>query len=105
MLASTGIPSAGPTLVDLLRDPSEDVVLAATDGLGKLSFWSGAAAVEALLGHPSWEIRKQAAMTLLALGAPGSVLLRADAPGDGPAAEMALHALQLQALSSQAEAA
>ena len=105
VLASTGIPSAGPILTDLLRDSSEDVVLAAIDGLGKMSYWSGAAAVEALLHHPSWAVRRQAAMTLLALGAPGTVLLRADAPGQGPAAEMARHALQIQALSSQEEAA
>ena len=44
-------------------------------------------------------------MTLLALGAPGTILLRADAPGVGPAAEMALQSLQLQSLSNQEEAA
>jgi HEAT repeat protein len=104
-LASTGDPGAGPALVALLDDSSDRVVLAATAGLAKLAYWSGAAAVEPLLSHPSWEIRKQAATTMLALGPPGTVLLRADAPGVGPAAEMALHALQLQALLTQEEAA
>jgi hypothetical protein len=50
-------------------------------------------------------LRKQAGMTLLALGAPGTILLRANAPGGGPAAEMALQALQLQFLSAEATAA
>jgi hypothetical protein len=105
VLASTGSPSAGPTLAGLLDDRSEDVVLAATAGLGKLAFWSEAAAVEPLLSHPTWAIRKQAAVTLLALGPPGTILLRVDAPGVGPGAEMALHALQLQSLSTQEETA
>lgn len=103
VLASTGNRTAGPTLVALLDDRSDDVVLAATAGLGRLTFWSGAAAVEPLLSHPSWEIRKQAGMTLLALGAPGTILLRSDAPGVGPAADMATHSLQLQSLSTQKE--
>ena len=50
-------------------------------------------------------IRKQAATTLLALGAPGTILLQANAPGVGPAAEMAVHSLQLHSLSTQEEAA
>jgi HEAT repeat protein len=105
LLASTGSRSAGPALVAMLDDPSDEVVLAAAAGLGKLGFWSGAAAVELLLTHPAWELRKQAGMTLLALGAPGSILLRAGAAGVGPAAEMAMQSLQLQSLSIQEEAA
>jgi hypothetical protein len=105
VLASTGNPSAGPVLMSLLADLSDEVILAATAGLGRLAYWPGATAVEPLLGHPSWEIRKQAAMTLLAMDAPGTILLRADAPGVGPAAAMALQALELQSLSSQEQAA
>jgi HEAT repeat protein len=104
-LARTGSPSAGPTLVGLLQDPVDDVVLAATAGLAKLQFWPSAPDVESLLGHESWDLRKQAGMTLLALGAPGTILLRANAPGEGPAAEMALQALQLQFLAAEASAA
>jgi len=104
-LASTGNRSAGPTLVDLLADESDDVVLAATTGVGKLSYWSGAPAIEPLLSHSSWDIRKAAGMTLLTLGAPGAILLRADAPGVGPAADMALQSLQLHALSTPEVAA
>jgi HEAT repeat protein len=105
VLAHTGNPSAGPDLVALLNDPSDDVVLAAAAGLETLSYWPAAADVEPLLGHPVWELRKQAGLTLLALGAPGSIFLRANAPGDGPAAAMALQVLELRSLADQAEAA
>ena len=105
VLARTGNPHAGPTLVAMLDDESPEVVLAAAAGLAKVGFWRGAVAVEKLLGHESWDLRKQAGLTLLGLGAPGAVLLRSTAPGDGPAAEMALQALQLQFLSIEAEAA
>ncbi len=105
VLASTGNPGAGPLLMAGLDDPEEGVVVAAAAGIGRLHYWHGATAVEPLLSHPAWDVRKQAAMTLLALGAAGTVLLRADSPGRGPAAEMSVQALELQALSMQEEAA
>jgi HEAT repeat protein len=104
-LARTGNAQAGPTLVALLDDESSSVALSAAAGIAKLAFWPGAAQVEPLLSHPAWNLRKQAGLTLLALGGPGSVLLRANALGDGPAAEMAIQTLQLQYLSIEAEAA
>ena len=105
VVARTGDPGAGPALIDRLDDRAEEVVLAATIGLAKLGYWPGAVAVEVLLSHPTWEVRKQAGLTLLALGPPGVVLLRASAPGVGPAAEMAEQALQLRSLSLEADAA
>ena len=99
VLARTAHPNAGPALVALLDDQSEDVVLAAATGIAPLEFWPGAANIEPLLGHPWWELRKQAGLTLLALGAPGAILLRTTAPGDGLAAEMAVQALQLRSIS------
>ena len=100
VLARTGSPQAGPELVRLLEDPSEVVVLAAAVGIAKLAYWPGCVEIEPLLSHPSWELRRQAGVTLLALGAPGVILLRSAAPGEGPAAEIATQALQLQSLSS-----
>jgi HEAT repeat protein len=105
VMARTGNPGAGPRLVTLLGDPSDQVVLAAATGLATLAYWPGAAAVEPLLAHPLWEVRKQAALTLLALGASGSILLTVNAPGEGPAAEMAGQALQLRTLAVQSGAA
>ena len=99
VLARTGDPGAGPTLVSLLGDPSDDVVLAAAVGLGKLGYWPGAADVEGLLDRPSWALRSQAGATLLELGAPGAILLRAHAAGTGPGARMCTRSLQLRSLS------
>jgi len=104
VMARTANPDAGPNLITLLDDPSNQVVLAAAAGLATLSYWPGAAAVEPLLDHPLWEVRKQAALTLLALGASGSILLSVNAPGVGPAAEMAGQALQLRSLAIQSGA-
>jgi HEAT repeat protein len=105
LVARTGDRGAGPALVDLLGDPSDKVVLAAAAGIGKLGFWPAAAAVEPLLGSPSWELRRQAGLTLLDLGAPGTILLWANAPGDGETAEMAIQVLQLHSIDRLKEAA
>jgi HEAT repeat protein len=105
VLARTGNPEAGAVLVALLDDPFPEVVLAATAGIGKLGFWPGAVDIEPLLNHDSWDLRKRAALTLLSLGAPGTILLRATAPGEGPAAQMAGQALQLHSLPTRSEAA
>jgi HEAT repeat protein len=105
VLARTGSPDAGSALVALLDDPCPEVVMAATAGVGKLGFWPGAVDIEPLLNHESWDLRKRAALTLLSLGGPGAVLLRATAPGEGPAAQMAGQALQLHSLPTRSEAA
>jgi HEAT repeat protein len=105
VLASTGISGATGHLVSGLDDPAEPVMIAAAAGLARLAYWPAATAVEPLLSHPSWDVRRQAAVTLLALDAPGAILLRSDATGVGPAAEMANQALELQAISRQEEAA
>ncbi len=105
VLACAGNPGAGGELVALLDDPSDDVVLAAAAGLQKLSYWPSASRVEPLLDHESWQMRKQAGLTLLALGAPGEILLRVNSPGDGPAAEMAVQALELRSVTMGREAA
>jgi hypothetical protein len=105
VLARTGNAEAGAALVALLNDPSSDVVMAATAGVGQLAFWPAAVNIEPLLSHESWDLRRQAALTLLALGAPGTVLLRAISPGEGTAAQMAVQALQLHSLPIHKEAA
>lgn len=104
VLSNIGNPNAGPRLVLLLGDPSEAVVMAAAKGIAKLAYWPAAADIEVILSHPSWEVRKQAGLTLLALGAPGAILLSVTAPGEGSAAEMATQALQLRSLSVQSGA-
>ncbi|MGD0312570.1 MAG: HEAT repeat domain-containing protein [Acidimicrobiales bacterium] len=105
VLASTGSPEAGSLLVTLLDDDSDEVVLAAAAGLARLCYWPAAASVERVLSHTSWELRRQAIVTLSALGAPGLILLRAQASDRGPAADMASQALQQQTLSAKEKAA
>ncbi|MGA3148535.1 MAG: HEAT repeat domain-containing protein [Acidimicrobiales bacterium] len=105
VLARTGDRSAGPSLVGLLQDGSDEVVVAAAAGISKLSYWPGAAAIEPLLNSPSWALRRQAGLSLLGLGAPGTVLLWANAPGEGDKAEMAIQALHLRSISHRSEAA
>jgi hypothetical protein len=105
VLACTGDRSAGHSLVGLLQDDSEDVVVAAAAGIAKLSYWPGASAIEPLLSSPSWVLRKQASITLLGLGAPGTVLLWANTRGEGDKPEMAIQALHLRSISHRSEAA
>jgi HEAT repeat protein len=105
VLASTGDRGAGPALVGLLQDDSEEVVVAAAAGIAKLSYWPGASAIEPLLSNPSWALRKQASITLLGLGAPGTVLLWANTRGEGDKPEMAIQALHLRSISHRSEAA
>jgi hypothetical protein len=105
VLACTADRSSGPTLVGLLHDDSEEVVVAAAAGIAKLSYWPGASAIEPLLNSPSWALRKQASITLLGLGAPGTVLLWANTRGEGDKPEMAIQALHLRSISHRSEAA
>jgi hypothetical protein len=60
--------------------------------------------VEALLDRPGWALRNQAGATLLELGAPGAILLRANAAGSGPGAQMCIRSLQMRSLSLEVTA-
>jgi HEAT repeat protein len=99
VLARTGTPDAGPILVRMLQDPSDDVVLAAAAGIAVLAYWPASCQVEPLLQHPLWELRRQAGLTLVALGAPGVILLRSAAGRADPSCEIATQALQLRSIS------
>ncbi len=101
VLARTGNASAGGSLVRLLSDPSANVVVAAAAGIAKLDYWPGAVHVEPLLDHSAWEVRKQAVETLLAVGAPGTIMLRAAVRDAGPASDMAAQALELDYLTNR----
>ena len=100
VLARVGDPSAGPTLESMLSDTSDLVVLSALSALASTSYWSACPAVAHLLDHPSWEVRNQAGLTLLALGAPGEIFLLTASSGGGIAAEMASRILQLRSFES-----
>jgi HEAT repeat protein len=101
VLGRIGDTDAGPSLVSLLGDDEVEVLFAATAALAKLSYWPAAADVERLLSHPQWELRKQAALALVAFGAPGLILLSVAATGEGMAADMATQALQVQSVPTE----
>jgi HEAT repeats len=105
VLARIGDPAAGPTLEAMLSDPSDRVVVAALSALASISYWSSAPAVAHLLAHRTWEVRNQAGLTLLALGAPGEIFLLTTAAGEGLAAEMASRILQLRSFETEMETA
>ena len=80
-LAATLIVAAGgagavATVESMLDDPEAEVRAAAIAGLGKVGHWPSGPALAAALRDPAWEVRRQAALALRALGAPGLVLLR-----------------------------
>ena len=76
LVAGVGGASAVAALAVLLDDSAPIVRAAALEGLGKLSHWPTGPAIAGALRDPAWEVRRQAALALLALGAPGLVLLR-----------------------------
>jgi HEAT repeat protein len=100
VLARIGDPSAGATLESMLFDTSDRVILASLSALASISYWSACPAVAHLLDHPSWEVRNQAGLTLVALGAPGEIFLLTASSGAGLAAEMAERILQLRSFDS-----
>jgi HEAT repeat protein len=105
VLARIGDPNAGTTLEPMLGDTSDRVVVSALSALASIGHWSAAPAVAHLLDHPAWEVRNQAGLTLLALGAPGEIFLLTASTGDGQAAEMASRILALRSLTTEMEPA
>jgi HEAT repeat protein len=68
----------------------------AVRGLGRLEYWPAAARVARLLRDPVWVVRREAALTLRALGATGTLLLRrALSDDDGFARAVARQVLDL----------
>jgi HEAT repeat protein len=76
LTAAVGGPHAVATVEGLLDDPAPEVRAAAVGALGKLGHWPSGPAIAIALRDPAWEVRRQAALALRALGAPGLVLLR-----------------------------
>jgi HEAT repeat protein len=96
LTAAVGGERAVATVERLLDDPDAHVRAAAVEGLGKLGHWPAAPALAAALRDPAWEVRRQAALALRALGGPGLVLLRrALADEDRYARDMARQVLDL----------
>ena len=83
-------------LLGLLHDPSERVRVAATRGLGVVSSWTLAPDIARQLSDPAWDVRREAALALVRLGAAGRLYLRRALTDTDPyAADMAHQVLDL----------
>lgn len=97
VLGATGGETAPAVLWPLLADPVAEVRQAAVQALGRLRHWASAAQILPLLGDPTWPVRRETAIALLAMGAPGALILRtALGSPDRFAADMAAQALGAQ---------
>jgi hypothetical protein len=81
-----------------LDDADPLVRMAALRAIGGLRHWPAVTAVARRLEDPVWDVRREAAVTLRACGAPGALCLRrVREHGSGGAAEVARYALDLPA--------
>jgi len=92
----------GVALVErALTDPAPAVRQAALKALAGLAHWPAAAQVARLVHDPEWDVRRQAALCLRALGAPGAIFLRQlRGSSDAVASSVARYALDLSALGT-----
>ena len=96
VLGAVGGAAAVERLMRMLEEEDEEPMVAAVWALGTLRHWPATAAVAKLLAHPAWSVRQQAAVTLRALGAPGTLFLRrAMSDPDPLVADIARHVLDL----------
>lgn len=94
----------GVALVEqALLDGAPAVRQSALKALGALAHWPSAPRVAPLVHDPVWDVRRQAALCLRALGAPGLIFLRRLRQSDDPqASAVARYALDLVAVSGPA---
>jgi len=96
LLAQTGGPDGIALLERMLDDDAPPVRAAAVAALGRLGHWPAGARMAACLRDRDWDVRRQAALALRALGAVGTVLLRRAARDeDRFSRDMATLALEL----------
>lgn len=94
----------GVALVEgALADLDPRVRHAALKALGALGHWPAAPKVAALVLDPVWDVRRQAALCLRALGAPGAIFLRQlRGSADPVAASVARYAIDLASVGATA---
>jgi hypothetical protein len=90
-----GAPSA-ERLIALLNDTDSKVRAAAAHGIGRMQYWEGASRLAESLCDKTWRVRREAALALRAIGAPGALFLRRALKGeDRFASDMAQQILDL----------
>jgi HEAT repeat protein len=96
LLGAIGDPSTTPELIQMLSDLHPDVRAAAARGLGRMRHWPAAVELAKSLCDSAWLVRRESALALRAVGAPGVLLLRRALKGsDAFAADMARLTLDL----------
>lgn len=93
LLGAIGGAEAASALTSALRDRDPGPRASAARALGRLQHWRSASAVAPLLGDQAWEVRREAALALMAFDAAGLLLLRRAAASQSFAAEVATLAL------------
>jgi HEAT repeat protein len=95
-----------PRLSELLHDPEPEVRTASVGGLARLEYWPVAPQIATMLRDPAWNVRREAALALRALGPTGTLLLRrALTDRDAFARDAARQVLDLPVLRTQEEVA
>lgn len=103
LLGALGSADGVALVVTALDDADARVRQSALRALGGLAHWPAAPRVAALVLDPVWDVRRQAALCLRALGAPGAIYLRQLRGSHDPvAASVARYALDLSAVGATA---
>jgi HEAT repeat protein len=98
LLGALGSEDGLTLIAGALDDAQPAVRLAALRALAGLGHWPAAPAVARRLHDTAWDVRRQAALTLRAFGAPGLIFLRRSRDGDDlVASAVARYALDLAA--------
>ncbi|MEA2762599.1 MAG: hypothetical protein QOD47_1883 [Gemmatimonadaceae bacterium] len=101
LLGAIGGAESAARLMELLKDPESVVRAAAAHGLGRMQHWQAAAQLAVGLQDSTWRVRRDAALALRALGAPGALFLRRALKGNDPfAADMSQQVLDLPAAAT-----
>jgi hypothetical protein len=101
LLAALGAAEDVSVLLTLLDDQTPAVRAAAVRGLGALAHWAAGPRVAVLLRDRSWQVRREAALALRRMGAPGMVMLRRTLTSDDAfARDMARQVLDVTGVAS-----
>jgi HEAT repeat protein len=76
LLGAIGGTAGADAVTRLLGDPDARVRTAAVRALARMKHWIRAPEIAARMRDTSWEVRRSAALALLALGSPGMLMLR-----------------------------
>jgi hypothetical protein len=90
LLGAIGGAQCAERLIAMLNDSQSPVRAAAARGLGRMRYWQGAAQLADMMHDRTWRVRRESALALRSIGAPGVLFLRRALKGNDPfAADMA----------------